>query len=526
MDISTALESTVLRGARVVAGHSGLSSEIRWVHVIDHPDIVDWVERGHLLLSTGYNWPRDDQKASQLIRDLSERGLAGVVLAVPNFLEHFPQSSVLAANDVGLPLLEIDWAVPFSTITEEIHSNIIRRQGELIERSDEIHRALTTAAVMANTLGDLALALGNLLGRAVNFVDPDGLLLGTSEGGKDGKVLGDKEREYLRLLNNRILLRHIQDSVAPVLVEAQPDVGVPRRLGCPIRIRGEITAFIFVDEGRSPLGELDIRATEHASIIGALHLAHLRALHLQEERLGYALVGSLLEGKFEETPSALERARLSGWDPAANYRVCLALLDEPLPLSREGFLRRERWVDRLRKYLEGIGQPPLILASLNQITFLLAGDAEPEPLWRVLGSRGTALAVSRLHSGIAGMAQGGSDVQSLLPLLKPGKVHHFQEVMFPRALMGDADARQLFIQSKLGPLLSDRKGEALLETLEALCAEGFQLANTARRLGVHISTLRYRLERIESMLGTALEDQANRFELQVAVALHKLTAEE
>ncbi|MNT99096.1 carbohydrate diacid transcriptional activator CdaR [compost metagenome] len=65
-----------------------------------------------------------------------------------------------------------------------------------------------------------------------------------------------------------------------------------------------------------------------------------------------------------------------------------------------------------------------------------------------------------------------------------------------------------------------------METLEALCAEGFQLANTARRLGVHISTLRYRLERIESMLGIPLEDQANRFELQVAVALYKLTAEE
>ncbi|VVE15684.1 CdaR family transcriptional regulator [Pandoraea iniqua] len=525
MNISMALEDTVLRGASIVAGEGGVGAEITWVHIVDHPDIAAWVERGHLLLSTGYNWPRDEPTQRALVRALSARGLAGVVLAVPKFLVHFPAASIDEANRVGLPLLEIDWDVPFSAITEEIHASIIRRQGEMIQRSDEIHRALTHAALTANTLSDLAISLGGLLDRAVNFVDPDGLMLGTSEAKSTGTDVGARERAYMRLLHNRIILRRIQDSVGPMLIEAQPDVGVPRRLGCPIRIRGEIAAIVFVDEGNDELGELDIRAAEHASIIGALHLAHMRELHLQEERLGYALVGTLLEGKFEETPSALERARLSGWDPAGSYRVCLVLLDEPLPLSREGFLRRERWVDRLRKYLEGVEQAPLVLVSLNQITFFLASHLEPEPLWRVLGSRGAALAVSREHSGVAGMAKGGEDVQSLLPLLKPGKVHHFHEVMFPRALMGDAGARELFVESRLGPLLTDKKGEALMETVEALCAEGFQLANTARRLGVHISTLRYRVERIESMLATTLESQESRFEIQVAVALYKIMAE-
>lgn len=522
MDIATALQATVLRDAQVVAGHNALGNEIRWVHMVDHPDIAAWVRPGYLLLSTGYNWPREDSEARQLVLALKERELAGVVLAVPHFLEHFPESSVRAANEAGLPLLELPWDIPFSAITEEIHANIIRHQNEIIERSEEIHRALTNAAVMANSLDDLAKALGKLLGRAVNFIDPDGLVLGSSADGTNAQ--GD-ERAYMQALNSKVILRKIQDSVCPILIDAQPEVSVPRRLGCPIRIRGELAAIVFIDEGEAPLGELDIRATEHASIIGALHLAHMRALHLQEERLGYTLVGSLLEGRFEETPSALERARISGWDPAGEYRVCLVLLDEPLPLSREGFLRRERWVDRLRKYLESVGESQLIFVYLNQITFLLSTRAIPDQLWRVLGSRGAALAVSRPHSGAQGMATGGRDVNSLYPLLKPGKIHHFTEVMFPRALMGDADARNLFIQSKLGPLLNGKKSEALLETLEALCEEGFQLANTSRRLGIHISTLRYRVERIETMIGTTLEDQSNRFELQVAVALHRLMEE-
>lgn len=525
MDIATALQLNVLREARVVAGHGALANEIGWVHMVDHPDIADWVSARQLLLSTGYNWPRDDDACAALIHALKARGLAGVVLAVPRFLEHFPASAIAAADEVGLPLLELPWDLPFSSITEQIHSDILRRQSELIERSEEIHRELTNTAVMARTLTDLALVLARLLDRTVIFVDPDGLVLGASV---ESDALQRRERVYMRTINRDLTFRRIQDSVRPVQLEpvaSAGEAGAARRLGCPIRIRGELVAVVFVDEGDVPLGELDIRATEHAAIIGALHLSHMRALHLQEERLGYALVATLLEGRFEETPSALERARLSGWDPAGEYRVCMVLLDEPLPLSREGFLRRERWVDRLRKQLEGIGEPPLIFVSLNQITFLLATRAEPEPLWRVLGGRGAAMAVSRVHAGSAGMALGGSDVNSLCPLLKPGKIHHFTEVMFPRALLGDADARALFIQSKLGPLLTDKKGESLLETLEALCEEGFQLANTARRLGIHISTLRYRLERIESMIATPLEDQSNRFELQVAVALHRLREE-
>ena len=520
MNIASALVKTVLKDATVVAGHEALTNEIRWVHMVDHPDIAQWVKAGQLLLSTGYNWPKDDAAAQSLVYALKEKGLAGVVLAVPKFLEHFPAATVQAAQEVGLPLMELPWDISFSAITEEIHADIIQHQSAIITRSEEIHRGLTNAAVMANSLSDLAKSMSELLGRAVNFVDPDGLLLGGTDVCAEHQ---SRERRFMRELDSSLVFRRIQDSVKPVMVDGMPTIGMPRRLGCPIRIRGELVAIVWLDDGAQPLGELDIRASEHASIIAALHIAHRRALHLQEERLGYALVGSLFEGRFEETPAALERAKLIGWDPHADYRACLVLLDEPLPLSREGFLRRERWVERLRKHLQGMGEPPLLFVSLKQITFLLSAGSAPEPLWKALGSKGSAMAVSRIHQGTKGMEVAGSDVNSLCSMLKPGRVHHFDEVMFPRALLGDADARQMFIARKLGPLQQEKKSDALLETLEALCNEGFQLANTARRLNIHISTLRYRVERIEAILHTTLEEQQNRFELQVAVKLLRLT---
>jgi len=122
--------------------------------MVDHPDIVNWVKPGELLLTTGYNWPNDAETSRRLVRNLSKVGLAGVVLAVPHFRDHFPPEAIDEARSVGFPLLELPWDVQFSQVTHEILAKIINFQAEIIERSEQLHRALTNAAVTANSLSD------------------------------------------------------------------------------------------------------------------------------------------------------------------------------------------------------------------------------------------------------------------------------------------------------------------------------------------------------------------------------------
>lgn len=103
MKLDTAIRETVLSAAEVVAGEDNLQRDITWVHMVDHPDIVNWVKPGELLLTTGYNWPSDGQASRRLVRELSDAGLAGVVLAVPHFRDHFPVEAVEEARSVGFP---------------------------------------------------------------------------------------------------------------------------------------------------------------------------------------------------------------------------------------------------------------------------------------------------------------------------------------------------------------------------------------------------------------------------------------
>jgi len=79
-----------------------------------------------------------------------------------------------------------------------------------------------------------------------------------------------------------------------------------------------------------------------------------------------------------------------------------------------------------------------------------------------------------------------------------------------------------FLQSQLGPVLAlpVRPKNTLLATLEALLAAQFNIAETARKLGVRRQSVYYRLEQLTGMLGN-LDDTERRLGLWVALELLK-----
>lgn len=522
MRLVDALRTSQLSHGTVVAGQAMLDNEVTWVHVIDHPDIESWTRPGQLLLTTGYHWPKTDQAASNLVKALHARGLSGVVLAVPKFLDHFPGSSIQAAEELGLPLIEIPWEVPFSDITYSLHCNILDQQAQAIARAQEIHSELTRAALEGSGLQDLASTVGRLLGRTISFCDFDRRILGSyrHSGNGDAEIHPSKSiAAAFGDLGVKGLKAVLSAGRAARLARRGGDPGCAV---CPITVRGETVGIAWVLETGTPLGELDLRALEHASTVAALLLSHQKEISEQEAKLGYTFVDSLLEGRFEPTPTSLERAAVLRWDPEKPYRVCLILINEPLPLSREGLLRREEWTERLKAFLHAAGMPALLSVSLNQIRCLLPEEFPASDLWSGIGSKTAAMAVSRPHSGVSGMAKGAHDVQGLVATLKPGRLHHFDEILFPRVLEGDREAQHEFVDGIFGKLSGNRRAELSIETLLLLAEEGFQLVSTARKLDIHISTLRYRVQRLQEVLDLSIEDAETRFRLQVAARLYKM----
>jgi len=287
---------------------------------------------------------------------------------------------------------------------------------------------------------------------------------------------------------------------------------------------------VWLEEGDLPFSDLDSRAAEHAAVVSALYLTHQRALSVQEARLGYAFVDALLEGQFEPTPHALERSRLLGFDPNGRYRVALLRLEAQTPLSSEDFVRREQLLEGLKRRLEDLKIAALFSVTLALIPLILPEESRGKPLplerlWQELTERfphPLSLAVARVETGWQGVGRSYREALSLLRHVPAGQMRTHAELLLPRVLAGDSAAQSDFLEQLFGPLRLERGGEALIQTLLALTRGGFHLKKTALELGVHLNTLRYRLDRVRDLSGLTLEDSETRFRLQLAQKLLEL----
>ncbi|MDB5851696.1 MAG: PucR family transcriptional regulator [Rhodoferax sp.] len=96
-------------------------------------------------------------------------------------------------------------------------------------------------------------------------------------------------------------------------------------------------------------------------------------------------------------------------------------------------------------------------------------------------------------------------------------------------LIGAADSADMrsFVEGAIGPLIQhDRNNNTpYLETLAAYVRAGCRGQQCANDMGIHVTTLRYRMARIADLLGIDVDTPDRRFSIELALRLHGLTEE-
>ena len=128
------------------------------------------------------------------------------------------------------------------------------------------------------------------------------------------------------------------------------------------------------------------------------------------------------------------------------------------------------------------------------------------------GPTRTRLALSLAHDGA--IASGTGAVRS---------DEHLPEM----TLLGDAELADALMRRALAPLdpLPAAERERLLDTLAAWLDHQRHTPQIAAQLHVHPQTVRYRMARLQELLGDALDTPAGRFELGLALRVRALGRE-
>lgn len=199
--------------AEAAAGTGGLNRQVRWVHFIDLPDVLPWVQGGELLIITGIGLQGNLSGLVPLVKGVIEKKLAGMIINVGPYIEKVPEEVLRIAEEADFPLLTLPWEVKLVKVMEEIAGYIVRQQTEKQSLSSFFEQLLLKPVEAEDVLLEHAAACGYDLSEPQQVV-----LLGASRHGDKGSVLMKAElaqvaRDFFVRCGRKVLLTLWMDKV-------------------------------------------------------------------------------------------------------------------------------------------------------------------------------------------------------------------------------------------------------------------------------------------------------------------------
>lgn len=255
----------------------------------------------------------------------------------------------------------------------------------------------------------------------------------------------------------------------------------------------------------------DARAETHAEFFSRLFSGNWRDRSQTVGRAGHL-------GLSIEEPARLAVMHLPGSPAAAADRAKTADIERALArLARRqaaaatAFFDGEDFVVVLpegRRAAKGAEQ--LLQQMLEEVQWLV-GDKPTACLSRLCVSLEDYRAARQDCARVLGLAQ---------RVGRRGFVHGGDFGPLARLIaIADPEALRRFVEETLGAVeRSDRKNAgALLATADAFLATGSRYQEAADRLGIHVTTLRYRLRRLSEQFGIDLQNPETRVALEIAL---------
>ncbi|WP_306190300.1 MULTISPECIES: PucR family transcriptional regulator [unclassified Streptomyces] len=533
----------------VRAGEDRLDVPVRWAHVSELADPVPYMEGGELLLITALKLDAEDPEAMRrYVKRLAGAGVVGLGFAVGVNYDEIPKALVDAAEEEGLPLLEVPRRTPFLAISKAVSAAIAAEQYRAVTAGFAAQRELTKQALSAGPEGLLAALAAQVDGWAALY-DASGAVVATAPewaGRRAGRLTADVER--------------LRDRPAP----ASAVVGGPETedrvelhsIGTSRRPRAALAVGTA-----APLGTAERYAVHSAIALLTLTTERSRSLHAAEQRIGAAvlrmllagqpdharavagdLYGGLLDAPFrmivaESASASAARAHADGHarvqpaKPASaaaataaggNGGDPLAALAETVEAAAARSGEAVLVVPEGERLVVLAGDGSAAVAACGEYAAgLEAGRAAAVPEQPAGDQDELVVGLSAPAGPIAAAAAYKQAEQALSVARRRGRVLVEHEQLASGSvlpLLAD-DAVRAFADGLLRALYEhDATGRGdLVASLRAWLSRHGQWDAAAADLGVHRHTLRYRMRRVEEILGRSLDDPDVRMELWLAL---------
>ncbi len=519
ISLTEALRLPALAGADVLAGSEGLHRQVLRLGVWETPDVLPFVREDELLVTTGYPMLDREEHLAAQFEALARRGVVAIAVKLGAYVRELPAEALQRADHIGLPVLALPPDVSLDDVLNQVLSAVLGRQAALLARSEEIHRALVQIVLGGGGLPEVARALSTGLGLSVVVTDVEGRA--AAQAGHPSGPLADV-----------------------ALAELATDLGGPGpdRVVVPI-VAGGVSHGRVVAVSHGEISPQDVHAIERAAVVCALVAVKQQAVSAVEERYQADFLRDVLLGRIDDREIVVRHAAALGWQLDRPVVVVVAQPDSGVRSRPAGDVVTERMASAWRALLRARDPGAAVCGFATEVVAIVgaAPGVNVERLARDLAAafhdkgaghagaasgRGFTTGVSRVVPGVAAVTTAYEQARTCVRVSRqvhgPGGVAHFDRLGVHRLLSLVPDSAELrtFLDETLGELAEPNpQARDLRRTLEVLLDTNLNVAETARRLHFHYNTLRYRIGKLERILGPFTEDADLRLDLALALRI-------
>ena len=339
----------------------------------------------------------------------------------------------------------------------------------------------------------------------------------------------------------RAVLATLARERRPLRIPPMADLGVDAScVLAPVAVGEAILGYLAIlAEGDAVLGEdLDLQIVQHAATVYALSMMRERTAAEMARQLKEELFEGLLLGRTQDEQVARERAMRLGYNPQVGYRVLVLMVFEPDASGGERLettAQRQRLLETLAEVCVHRSADAFATVRPDELVVLVPEAAGPRELGRMMLQQAAALLpAARVTLGLGGLcttaaaiarsyAQARRALATAQRFGNQGDVVAFEDLGVYRLLFHVTDPAELsgFTDQVLGPLIDydERHNTDLVRTLATFLAHNGNLHATARELSLHVNSVTYRMQRIQSIAGLDLEQSEDRLLAQVALKI-------
>ena len=405
-----------------------------------------------------------------------------------------------------------------------------------LARVDALHTGLTQIVLEGGNLDGIAAEVARVLELGVLFSSTDGRQRAAALTDSDRELL---ERHGLLDPTGRLRIERIGET-APV--------GEGEVRGLRVAAGGTDLARLVCLRADGPVSSDDVHALERAAAVAALLITREEAVTAVENKYQGDFLRDLLLRRTGDGEYVAEHADTFGWDLRRPVVVVAAEIDPPGPDGQPpARAQRRQWQERFSAAWRQVSRTidpsiPCVDFTSEVITLLPVAEGDSEPVaghgvvrravTAVTGDKGGgrrpfSVGVSRVAHSLDELPEAYAQARRAVEVGRRvsggGSTTFFDQLGLHRliALVPDTGELRAFTRDVLGPLAEPTTEAAdLRETLQVLLDTNFNVAEAARLQFFHYNTMRYRVSKLERLLGPLSTDPHLR--LDVAVALRVL----